>query len=111
VEAEQISQDPIDIGTTFRGTNRMMGVSMNWDAKITEYEPNKKWVKNITCGSMNIEEQVTYDPTGEGIKFTIVYNMNIGGFLKLFSLMIVSTMRKETKRSLNNLKDILEAQP
>ena len=110
MEAEQTSQGPMCVGTTFKGTSRMMGLSMKWTAKVTEYEPNRKWAKNITCGSMIIEEHVTYDPIEGRIKFTIVYVMKVGGFLKLFSPMVVSSMRKETKKSLSNLKSILEAQ-
>jgi len=59
---------------------------------------------------MIIEEHVTYDVTERGTKFTIVYDMKVGGFLKLFSPMVVSSMRKETKKSFSNLKSILEAQ-
>ena len=110
MEAEQTSQGPMCVGTTFKGANRMMGLSMKWTAKVTEYESNGKWAKNITCGSMIIEEHVTYDPTEGRVKFTIVYDMEVGGFLKLFSPMVVSSMRKETKKSLSNLKSILEAQ-
>ena len=110
LEAEQMSQGQIGIGTTFKGANRMMGLSMKWTAKVTEYETNRKWAKNITCGSMMIEEHVTYVPIEGRIKFTIVYDMKVGGFLKLFSPMVVSSMRKETKKSLSNLKSILEAQ-
>jgi uncharacterized membrane protein len=110
LEAEQTSKGSMSVGTTFKGTSRMMGLSMKWTAKVTEYKPNRKWAKNITCGSMIIEEHVTYDPIEERTKFTIVYDMEVGGFLKLFSPMVVSSMRKETKKSLNNLKSILEAQ-
>lgn len=109
-EAEQTSQGHMDVDTTFKGTNRMMGRSMKWAAKATEYELNRKWAKNITCGSMMIEEHVTYDPMETGTRFTIVYDMKVGGFLKLFSPMVVSSMRKETKKSLSNLKSIIEAQ-
>ena len=110
MEAEQTSQGHIGVGTTFRGTNRMMGLSMRWTAKATEYEPNRKWAKNITAGSMIIEEHMTFDPIEIGTRFTIVYDMKMGGFLKLFSPMVVSSMRKETKKGLSNLKSILEAQ-
>ena len=109
-EAEQTSQGPVSVDTTFRGTVHMMGLSMKWTAKVTEYEPNRKWAKSITCGSMMIEEHVAYDPIEGCTKFTIVYDVKVGGFLKLFSPMLVSSMRKETKKSLGNLKNILEAQ-
>jgi len=109
-EAEQTSQGSIGVGTTFKGTNHMLGLTMKWTAKATEYEPNVKWAKNITAGSTIIEERMTFDPIEIGTRFTIVYDMKVGGLMKLFSPMIVSSMRKETRKSLGNLKSILEAQ-
>ena len=109
IEAEQTSQGPVCIGATFKGITRMMGRSMKWTAEATEYELNKNWAKKITSGGLSISEYMTYDPIEGGTKFTIKYDMKAGGFLKLFSPMIVSTMRKETEKSLNDLKNILEA--
>ena len=42
-EAEQTSQGPMGIGSTLRWINHMMGLSMKWTGKVTEYEPNKRW--------------------------------------------------------------------
>ena len=109
-EAEQTSQGPVGVGTTFKGTIHMMGLSMKWTAKATEYEPNKKFGKTITCGSLTNEQHNTYDPIEGGTKFTIVYNMKIGGLMKLISPMIVSSTRKALKKALGNLKGVLEAQ-
>jgi hypothetical protein len=108
-EAEQTSEGPIGVGSTFKGTARLMGRSMAWTAKATEYEVNKKFGKNIDSGSVLIEQHNTYIPTKEGVKFTIVYDMTVTGCLRLLSPMIVSSMRKELKKSLINVKQILEA--
>ena len=109
-EAEQTSQGKVGVGTTFKGTIHMMGLTMKWTAKATEYEANRKFGKNITCGSITNEQHNTYDRIEGGTKFTIVYNMKVRGIFKLFSPMLVSTMRKELKKSLSNLKSVLEAQ-
>jgi uncharacterized membrane protein len=109
-EAEQTSQGPVGVGTTFKGSIHMMGLTMKWTAKATEYEPNRKFAKNIVCGSITNEQHNTYDPIEGGTKFTIVYNMKVGGLMKLFSPMIVSSTRKGLKQALSNLKNILEAQ-
>jgi hypothetical protein len=109
LESEQTSQGPVGIGTTFRGTSRMMGRNMEWTAKATEFEPQRKFGKEITSGSLLIRQHNTYVPTKEGVKVTIVYDMSFGGFLKLMSPMIVSSMRTDLKKSLGNLKRILEA--
>ena len=109
-EAEQTSQGPVGVGTTFKGISRMMGLSMKWTAKATEYEPTKRFGKNITSVGMIVEQHNTYDPIEGHVKFTIVYNMKVRGIFKLFSPMLVSSMRKELKKSLSNLKSVLEAQ-
>ena len=41
------------------------------------------------------------------IKFSIAYDTNVGGFMKLFWPVVVSAMRRETKRSIGNLKPMV----
>jgi hypothetical protein len=110
VEAEQTSQGPVNLGATFKGVTRMMGLSMKWTAKTTDYESNSGWGKSIDSGSITLRERMTYVPGEGGISFTIAYDMKVGGLFRLFSPMIVGTMRKETRKSLTHLKSILEAQ-
>jgi uncharacterized membrane protein len=109
-EAEQTSQSKLGVGTTFKGLVRLMGLSMKWTAEVTEYEPNKRWGKTITSGSIVNKESLACEPSDIGTKFTIMYDMNVGGFMKLLSPMIVNAMRKETKTSVGNLKRVLEGQ-
>ena len=109
-EAEQTSPGPMGVGTTTKGTIRMMGLTMKWAAKVKEYEQNRKFGKDITCGSIANEQHNTYDPIEGGTKFTIVYDMKVGGPMKLFSSVMVSSMHKALKKALSNLKGILEAQ-
>jgi uncharacterized membrane protein len=108
-EAEQTSQGPLNVGTTFKGISRVMGRSMKWTAVATEYELNKKWAKNITSGDVAIAEHLAYNPVEGGTTFTIVYNMKAGGFIKLLLPIMVRSMNKETQKSLVNLKIILES--
>ncbi len=110
-EAEQTSSGSVEVGTSFKGIARMIGVSMKWTAKITEYEPNSHFNKVITSAGMIIKQNTTYDPTEGGIKFTILYDITVRGLFKLFSPMLMSSMRKDLSKSLSNLKSILEAQP
>ncbi len=108
-EGEQTSQGQVGVDTTFKGVNRLMGLSLKWAAKATEFETNRKWGKDITSGSIIVKERLSFDPVEMGTGFTIVYGMNVGGFMKLVSPMVVCSMRKETKKSLANLKRVLEA--
>ena len=109
-ESEQTSQGPVGIGTTFKGKIHMMGLTMKWTSTATECEPTKKFGKNIFCGPITNEQHNTYEPIEGGTRFTIVYNMEVGGLMKLFSPMIISSTRKALKQALGNLKNVLEAQ-
>jgi uncharacterized membrane protein len=109
-KAEQTSQGPVGVGTTFKGVSHLMGLSMNWTAQATEYAPTKHFGKNITSAGMIIKQRNTYAPVEGGAKFTIVYDITVRGVFKLFSPMLLSTMRKELQKSLGNLKNVLESQ-
>jgi uncharacterized membrane protein len=110
-EAEQTSPGQMGIGTTFKWTiHGGMGLTTKWTAKVTEYEPNKMWSKNEVTGSSVMESRLSFGPIEGGTKFTLRYDMKIGGFFKLFSPMLVSSTRKSMKVALNNIKSILEAQ-
>jgi hypothetical protein len=109
-QAEQTSPGAVAVGTTFRGKVHMMGLTMKWTAQATEYEPAKKYGKNITSMAMLIEQHNTYSPMTGGTRFTILYDLKIRGIFKLCSPMLVSAMRRELKKSLGNLKAVLEAQ-
>ena len=108
VESEQTSPGPVGVGTTFRGTSRLMGRSMPWTAKVTEFEANRGYGKKIDSGAVMIEQHNTYQPIKAGTRFTIHYDMTVSGFLKLLSPMLVSSMRKELKKSLGTLKSVME---
>jgi carbon monoxide dehydrogenase subunit G len=109
-EAEQTSQGPVGVGTTFKGSIRMMGLTMKWTARAAEYELNRKFGKNISCGSTTTEQHNTYEPIEAGTRFTIVYDMKVGGLMKLFSPMIINSTRKGLKNAVSNLKRVLESQ-
>lgn len=110
VKAEQMSPGQMGIGATLQGDMRAMGRRMAWTARVTEYEPNKKWGGSISFPSMQLEEHFIFDSIEGGTKLTRVYDVQFGGLLKLLAPMVVSSMRSGSKKSLANLKSILEAQ-
>ena len=108
--AEQTSQDPISVGTTFKGSSRLIGHTNKWTAKTVECEPNKSFGTDTTGPGIIMKEHYTYGSVNGGTKFTVVYDIKMHGLHKLSSPMVISTMRKELKKSLGNLKGVLEAQ-
>jgi hypothetical protein len=108
--AEQTSQGPVKIGSTFKGTARLQGLTLRWIGITTEYEPTAKYGKDITSVAMIIRQHNTYNPIDTGVKFTISYDVKVRGIFKLCSPVLVSSLRKELTKSLGNLKRILETQ-
>ena len=108
VEVEQTSKGEMGVGSTYRGTNRIMGQRMAWTLKVTECEKNRSVVQEITIGSSHIKEYLTFDSVNGSTKFTLAYDAKMGGFLKLLMPMVVSSTRKQAKDNLGNLKRLLE---
>jgi uncharacterized protein YndB with AHSA1/START domain len=106
-EAEQTSPGAFGVGTTFKVTFHMMGMNSRQTGKVTQYEVNKKYSKDVATTT---QVNYTYEQVQEGTKLTIVFNIKITGFFKLFSSMLLGSMQKDIKKSLTNLKSILEAQ-
>ena len=109
-QAAQTSQGQVGIGTTFKGKTRMWGLTLEWTGKLIEYEPYKRWRLIVDAGSVSTDEKLTFDAVESGTRFTIVYDIKSSGPLKLLSSRIDSSMRKQLKLSLINLKGILEAE-
>jgi uncharacterized membrane protein len=110
LEAEQTSEAPVGTGTTFRGTNQMMGQKMEWTSEITEYEANKQVGHKIISGPMSVQQILTFDPADAGTRFTLVAEGDTGGFFKVAEPLVNRMMKKQMEGNLARLKDILESQ-
>ncbi len=110
LEAAQTSPGEMGVGATFKGVNKVMGLRMAWTSRVTEYENNKAWREVIKSGPTLLNEQLTFNPVDQGTRVTQVYDMKAGGLLRLLAPMMASSMRKEMKKNLSNLKSILEVQ-
>ena len=109
-EAEQTSHGPVGIDTTFKGKTRMWGLTLEWTGKVIEYDPVKRWRLIVDARSVSTDEKLTFDAAETGTRFTIVYDIKIGGLLKLLASRVDSSLRKRWKLGLISLKNILEAQ-
>ncbi len=107
--AEKTSPGPVGPDSTFKGSARMLGRTMEWTAKTTEFEPNRKFGKDITSGPVFIGQHNTFEPTEKGTRLTISYEVKVSGFLRLMSSKIERSMREGLHTSLSTLKKVLEA--
>ena len=110
VEAEQTSQGPVGVGTTFKGKASMEGRTMEFTGKMTEYDPNKRDGKVMDFGNFVIDNTLMFAPTNGGTRFTLVYDVKVRGLAKLMSSRINNGMHQELKQAVSKLKTVLESQ-
>jgi len=109
LEAEQTSEGPIGIGTTFQGLNEFMGRKMEWASEITEYEPNKRAAQKMISGPISGEQTLTFEPADGGTRFSLAAEGETGGFFKVAEPLVNRMMKKQMEGNLAKLKQILEA--
>jgi uncharacterized membrane protein len=109
VEAEQTSEGPIGVGTTFRGVDHFLRQRVEWTSEVTEYQPERRVDYTIAAGAIHLEESCTFEPVEGGTKLTVLYEGEAGGIIKLAEPIVVRMLQRQTEGNLANLKDVLEA--
>jgi uncharacterized membrane protein len=110
LEAEQSSEGPVGVGTTYQGVNEFLGRRMEWTSEIIAFEQDKLVEQRIKSGPMLLEQFVKFEPVEGGTKLTLGGEGETGGLFKLAEPMVNRRMQKEMEGNISNLKDILEAQ-
>ncbi|MGZ4862526.1 MAG: SRPBCC family protein [Halobacteriota archaeon] len=103
-EAEQTSQGPVSVGTTFKGKTRMWGLTLDWTGKVIEYEPHKRGRLIVDAGNISTDEKLSFEAAESGTTFTIVYDIKVSGALKLLSSRVDRSLRRRWKLGLISLK-------
>ncbi len=105
---EQTSEGPLGVGTTYRGSSDLMGRKMEWTSEITEYEPNRKVAQKLDMGPAVMAMSWLVEPVGDGTKFTMISEGEMGGLAKLAGPLMDRTMKKQMEGNLARLKALLE---
>ena len=109
LEAEQSSEGPVGVGTTYRGVSQVLSQRMEWTSELTAYEPDKKMAQRLHSGPMLFDQIFALEPVEGGTKFILAGEGETGGFFKLAEPILKRRMQKEMEGNLSNLKGILEA--
>jgi len=118
IEASVVINRPIDkvfayvtdSGSWPQWEDGLLGRRMEWTSEVTEYKPRRKWGQKITSKSWSTEESLIFVSVEGGTRLTLISKLEISGFLRLTTPVVVRTMQKKIEGNLTNLKDILEAQ-
>ncbi len=109
-QAEQTSEGPIGVGTTYRDVTQFLGRRIEGTSEVTHYEPNRRMDYKIAAGPMKLEQSTTFESVGDGTRLTVVLEGETGGFFKLAEPLVIRMSQRAIEVSLANLKDLLEAE-
>jgi len=109
-EAEQTSEGPVGVGTTFKGVSEFMGRTSEWTLEVTSLEPNSALEQRMKWGSVSMEQRIAFEPVDGDTKLSMAGQGETGGFLKLADPIVKRTAQRQWEASLGRLKEILEAE-
>lgn len=71
LESKRTSTGPVGVGATFREVFQLfLGLRGKSDYKVTQYEPNRRFEFVSTSGSLQVKEQLTFEPVEGGARIT-----------------------------------------
>jgi len=108
-EARQISEGPIDVGTTYNQLAKFLGRPVESTFEIIEYEPNQRIKGRSTSGSFPITFTRTVEPTPEGTKVSALIEGDASGFFRLAEPLLNRMVQRQVNGDYTKLKSLLES--
>ncbi|MCX6389758.1 MAG: SRPBCC family protein [Solirubrobacterales bacterium] len=109
VEAERLSDGPLEIGATFRVVAAFMGSKSELVYRITEFEPGHRVVlrgENSTVLSVDV---ITVDASGDGSVLTYDADLTLKGPLRLLDPLLGLAFGRIADRALAGLTEWLKS--
>jgi hypothetical protein len=109
VETRKTSEGPIGIGTRFSLFGEFLGRRIETVYQTTAYEPNHVAAWETVSGPLPLTFQRTFERVEGGTQVTIIYEVEIRGFLKLIKPLVISAGKRAQKGDLPKVKEMMEA--
>ncbi len=110
IDAELTSTGPVDVGTTFQFSAQFLGRRFESLCEVIAYEPNRHFAFRTTSGPISLEARYTFESVDGATRVSEVREGAQPGFYKLAEPIFRRLAQRQMETSLNNLKDLLEAQ-
>ena len=108
IETEQLTESPLRVGTRFREVRQMGPRASEYEAEITEFEPNKRFATKTLTGPIC---WVTYifEPENSGTRLSYKFVLQTNGMMRLLKPLIASSIKKDSHSDFETLKHVLES--
>ena len=109
LDAEQISEGPIGVGTRFRAELETMGRTMPMIVEFTGYERPRRLGSVTRSSMMETEGALTFESVPGGTRMCWSWEVWPRGVLKLMAPIVGAIGRRQEQRIWGNLKRLLES--
>jgi uncharacterized protein YndB with AHSA1/START domain len=110
VEAEQLTDGPIGVGTQIRAGGKMLGRRMDTFVEVTAFEPGARFAFTGVSGPLKSHNSYTFESVAGGTKMTDSAEIELSGFFRLIDPLMGRMVRRQFEANLAALKEVLEAQ-
>lgn len=110
VDAEQLGNDPVGVGTRWRGTSKILGRRFQWTAEITEFDRPVRQSSRSIEGKLSFSVSNVLEPVEGGTRYTyrIDAEAGLGGvFGRLADPIVAKAQSRTVRASLDNLAALL----
>ncbi|MCU1434820.1 MAG: hypothetical protein JWR71_1545 [Pseudarthrobacter sp.] len=115
IQAEQLGDGPVHVGTRFKGTSKIMGRRFDWVTENIQFEPPSKTVIRSVEGPMTFTISYSLEPQGaDGTRLTYSIDAasGLGGvFGKLADSFVQKAHSRTVRANLETLADLLAEHP
>ncbi|HEX2069451.1 MAG TPA: SRPBCC family protein [Actinomycetota bacterium] len=111
LQARKTSEGPVGIGTTASFVNTFLGRRVKADFEVIEFEPNVRFCSRTTSAPFPVRNTMTFERVGAGTRMTQTIEAESGGFFRVAEPVLHLVGERELRKSLANLKDLLERGP
>jgi carbon monoxide dehydrogenase subunit G len=113
IEAEQVDDGPIQLGTRYRGVSKILGRRFEWTTRVTELKSPTFTIYQSVEGKLHFTVTHSLEPENAGTRFRykIEADAGLGGvFGRIADPIVERAQRRTVRGSLDTLAELL-AQP
>jgi len=108
LEAKQTSEGPPGIGSTMQIRRQFLGRQRIAELRVSEYVPNRKMSLQGSLGAITVQTGFTFEPVEGGTRLTQPSEIEIGGWWKWITPILLLMLNRDGGEDMANLKRIME---
>lgn len=108
-KAEWETPPPMRVGSRIAFTAHFLGRELVYTYEIVEMEEGARLVMRTAQGPFPMETTYEWEPSAEGTRMTLRNRGTPSGFSRLLAPFMAEMMRRENRKDLARLKELLEA--